>query len=101
MQSPWLIVTIVVGLVANGPVVSPAAAGTDRDDDRILDADDQCPDDPETYNGITDIDGCPDQGTVVVNRDPIAIIDRIHFASRSARVTKVTISMSSNRAKRW
>jgi outer membrane protein OmpA-like peptidoglycan-associated protein len=32
----------------------------DRDGDGILDRDDECPDDPEDYDGYMDYDGCPD-----------------------------------------
>ncbi len=32
----------------------------DRDGDAVLDGFDQCPDQPEVYNGVTDDDGCPD-----------------------------------------
>jgi hypothetical protein len=32
----------------------------DTDGDKIFDQFDQCPNDPETYNGIEDADGCPD-----------------------------------------
>lgn len=32
----------------------------DRDGDGYLDPDDKCPDDPETWNGYQDHDGCPD-----------------------------------------
>jgi OmpA-OmpF porin, OOP family len=39
----------------------PVVAGPgDRDGDGILDADDQCIDDPETVNGYQDEDGCPE-----------------------------------------
>jgi hypothetical protein len=31
------------------------------DADRILDANDKCPMEPETYNGLDDEDGCPDR----------------------------------------
>ena len=34
--------------------------GDDRDQDAVLDSVDQCPDRPETYNGFSDDDGCPD-----------------------------------------
>ena len=37
----------------------PPAPG-DRDGDGILDPDDQCPDDPEDFDGYQDEDGCPD-----------------------------------------
>jgi outer membrane protein OmpA-like peptidoglycan-associated protein len=33
----------------------------DKDGDGILDPDDSCPDEPETFNGIDDKDGCPDE----------------------------------------
>lgn len=33
---------------------------TDRDGDGILDKDDQCPDEPEDFDGFQDEDGCPD-----------------------------------------
>lgn len=33
---------------------------TDHDADDVIDLLDQCPDEPETYNGVGDEDGCPD-----------------------------------------
>jgi len=33
----------------------------DRDGDGILDGDDECPDDPEDFDGFQDGDGCPDK----------------------------------------
>jgi outer membrane protein OmpA-like peptidoglycan-associated protein len=39
-------------VVASGP--------GDRDNDGLLDPEDQCPDQPENYNGFQDTDGCPD-----------------------------------------
>ena len=33
----------------------------DRDDDRVIDVCDVCPDDAEVFQGIADQDGCPDQ----------------------------------------
>jgi len=35
---------------------------TDRDGDTIEDSADKCPDEPETFNGVNDEDGCPDTG---------------------------------------
>ena len=32
----------------------------DRDGDGLVDSVDQCPDDPENYNGVDDSDGCPE-----------------------------------------
>jgi len=47
---------------------TPAAACSepDRDHDGIPDLVDQCPDEPETVNGVADDDGCPDSGGVEV-----------------------------------
>jgi outer membrane protein OmpA-like peptidoglycan-associated protein len=42
----------------------------DRDNDGIRDDLDKCPDDPETYNGYQDEDGCPDD-----DRDAPALVD--------------------------
>src|SRR5688572_18762657 len=38
------------------------AEGADRDGDRIVGAQDQCPDEAETYDKVFDTDGCPDNG---------------------------------------
>jgi hypothetical protein len=38
----------------------------DRDNDGIPDEVDKCPDDPESFNGVDDEDGCPDRGRVVL-----------------------------------
>ena len=32
---------------------------------------DKCPNEPETYNGVKDDDGCPDQGLVDVTKGKI------------------------------
>ena len=45
---------VAMGETSYGP------AGADRDGDGIADSGDSCPDTPETYNGMTDTDGCPD-----------------------------------------
>jgi len=62
------------GTGAPSPEAPPRAAPApdldidpDRDDDRILDIDDRCPTEPETYNGIADEDGCPDRGQMIVD----------------------------------
>jgi large repetitive protein len=46
----------VVGMAGYAPPIN----ADDRDGDGILDADDQCPDDPEDVDGFEDEDGCPD-----------------------------------------
>ena len=47
-------------LAQSPPDKCTRAAPNDRDGDGILDAVDKCPDQPETYNGYQDEDGCPD-----------------------------------------
>jgi len=42
----------------------------DRDGDGLLDDVDQCPDQPETYNGFEDLDGCPDDPDTDSDRVP-------------------------------
>ncbi len=74
---------------ASGTLVQPgalapvtgesAAAGGDRDHDRVVDLEDRCPDEAETWNGLEDEDGCPDRGRVVVTSSQIAIMDKIYF----------------------
>nr|MBN1165362.1 OmpA family protein [Candidatus Krumholzibacteriota bacterium] len=65
----------------------------DNDLDGILDADDQCPNEPETFNGYMDEDGCPDErpleekfilrgvtfesGSASLTPDSYAILDRV------------------------
>lgn len=44
----------------------------DRDGDGIPDAVDKCPDEPETFNGFQDDDGCPDRGRVSISGGDIA-----------------------------
>lgn len=43
-------------------------SGGDRDGDAIPDSLDQCPDSPETFNGYTDEDGCPDAGAMAAGQ---------------------------------
>lgn len=43
------------------PSAQPELARADTDQDKLADIDDECPEDPETYNGYQDEDGCPDQ----------------------------------------
>jgi outer membrane protein OmpA-like peptidoglycan-associated protein len=58
----------------------------DNDGDRILDVDDQCPNDPETYNGFEDEDGCPDKGRVIKTKEELIILDKVYFATNSAKI---------------
>jgi len=61
------------------PVVAANGAGGapkpgDVDGDGIPDAQDKCPNEPETYNGYQDDDGCPDKGKVVITSNDIKIM---------------------------
>ncbi len=46
--------------VMEEPKPKPEPKPGDRDGDGYLDPNDECPDDPETWNGFQDDDGCPD-----------------------------------------
>lgn len=61
----------VIAAVPHGDTSLRNEAGNDRDSDGIPDDLDKCPDDPETYNGFDDQDGCPDRGRVVVSDERI------------------------------
>lgn len=63
----------------------------DNDRDGIPDKEDQCPNDPETYNGFQDEDGCPDKGRVVIEGNDIVILDKIQFATGSAKILPESI----------
>jgi outer membrane protein OmpA-like peptidoglycan-associated protein len=65
---------------------SAALGGADRDGDRIPDHLDRCINEPETYNGTSDEDGCPDRGQVVIEESQLRILDRISFRARSAEL---------------
>lgn len=43
------------------PRARPVEDTNDRDRDQLPDSDDRCPEQPETYNGFQDEDGCPDE----------------------------------------
>jgi outer membrane protein OmpA-like peptidoglycan-associated protein len=56
----------------------------DRDADGIPDAVDRCPNEPETFNGMADDDGCPDRGRVIVTESSILILEKVYFNQDSA-----------------
>jgi outer membrane protein OmpA-like peptidoglycan-associated protein len=60
------------------PMVPAARVEGDADGDGILDSRDQCPNQPETYNGINDHDGCPDTALEFIN-DRLVVDERIFF----------------------
>ena len=64
----------------------PLQGDGDRDHDLIPDSKDKCPNEPETYNGVNDEDGCPDNGDVVVTDGGIVILKKIQFKTGSAEI---------------
>lgn len=60
----------------------------DSDGDGIPDVLDACPDDPETFNGVDDEDGCPDEdeSSVRLVGDRIEILERVHFDTARATI---------------
>src|SRR5207237_258446 len=63
------------------------AAGADRDGDGIPDVNDQCPNDPENYNGYQDEDGCPDRMiNVITDVCHLPIVEHIYFRAGEARL---------------
>ena len=47
---------------------------------------DKCPNEPETFNGFEDEDGCPDKGKVIIQDNNIIILDKIKFKTGSAEI---------------
>lgn len=64
------------------------ASSIDSDGDGMPDLQDDCPDDPETLNGVEDEDGCPDVGesSVRLIGDRIEILERVHFDTARATI---------------
>jgi outer membrane protein OmpA-like peptidoglycan-associated protein len=65
----------------------------DPDGDSIPTADDQCPDEAETFNGWEDEDGCPDRGRTVVSDTKIEILDKVYFETDSAAVKNESLPL--------
>ena len=61
----------------------PEAVPRDRDRDGIVDAQDRCPDQPETRNGYQDEDGCPDR-VPDVDSDGDGLVDRLDACPQQA-----------------
>jgi OmpA-OmpF porin, OOP family len=69
------------------PVESlPICGDRDPDHDQILDPCDACPNEPENYNGIEDVDGCPET-RLVLPYESIAPLPSIEFESASLQPT--------------
>jgi outer membrane protein OmpA-like peptidoglycan-associated protein len=89
--------------LANGAVVAeaarPSATGPDRDADGIVDDVDKCPDEPESYNGRDDTDGCPDPAKVVIHDSALRVLQQVRFQRDSDAVLKESAPMLDEVAK--
>ncbi len=98
---------------APAPDVTPAPAATpapepeismdapaiaDRDGDGIADADDKCPDQPETKNGYLDDDGCPDEVPAALKAFS-GNIQGVNFKSGSAEILPDSLKILDGAAK--
>jgi outer membrane protein OmpA-like peptidoglycan-associated protein len=70
------------------PAVPTGSSASDRDGDGIPDDVDKCPNEPETFNGYMDEDGCPDACLSIAMPSNIQFYDKILFAPDSASITK-------------
>lgn len=61
----------------------------DRDADGVGDRFDACPDQPETVNGYSDTDGCPDTkpSRIEITESQIVIKQRVNFTTGKATIT--------------
>jgi outer membrane protein OmpA-like peptidoglycan-associated protein len=70
--SIWHAAACTVATARSRPPVAVADADADADEDGVPDGVDQCPNDPEDYDGYKDGDGCPDpddSGHVILDED--------------------------------
>ncbi|MCA9540620.1 MAG: OmpA family protein, partial [Myxococcales bacterium] len=79
--------------MAGAEVVTEAGAQVDTDADGILDAVDACPNEPETFNGDNDADGCPDAAKVIIMESRIEIRERIYFSAGTDRIEKRSLPL--------
>ncbi len=70
---------------APAPASASASAPIDTDGDRIPDADDECPNDAENYNGYKDEDGCPDNPGVIIATTNPPPVTHVYFGVGSAK----------------
>ncbi len=69
------------------PTTAAKVENKDADGDGIVDKDDKCPFEPETYNGIDDEDGCPEPAKVVVVSSNPPPVERVSFEKGSIKLT--------------
>lgn len=77
--------------VASAPLTEGEVS--DADLDRIADDVDQCPDEPETYNGTIDEDGCPDRCTLPMLREEVVILEVVNFEAESFAIPPSAMPM--------
>lgn len=80
-----------VSPAATAPVRAERAQGADVDHDGVVDAEDRCPMEPESFNGYGDEDGCPDRGRVIVEQSNIRILEHIYFTEGSDRIARESL----------
>ena len=69
-----------------------AAPIRDNDADGVVDANDKCPNEPETKNGYQDEDGCPDEVPAAVKKFT-GVIKGINFKNNSADIQKSSFKL--------
>ena len=80
--------------VVEEPAVEVATSdGDDPDKDGIKGAADECPDEPETYNGLTDEDGCPDKSICNFGPSKITIADVVYFDDKGAKIASGSLPL--------
>lgn len=73
----------------------------DTDRDGIPDELDKCPQEPETYNGFADEDGCPEpHSPPTARREKYEILDKIYFERNASVMTSITYPILESVAKR-
>ncbi len=65
-----------------------ASSGSDADGDGIPVGDDRCPDEPETYNGTDDGDGCPDAAAFAAE-----VSGKVYFDATDANVRSTAFAL--------
>lgn len=80
---------------ADGVWAKILVCGRDLDRDGIPDREDACLNDPETYNGYMDEDGCPDRAPrrAVLTEDGIEILVPISFDGETQRVLPGSVAV--------
>jgi outer membrane protein OmpA-like peptidoglycan-associated protein len=92
------------GAPAPGPavVVAPpepeVEMDTDKDGDDLMDADDKCPDQPETKNSYQDEDGCPDEIPAALKKFS-GSVQGVNFKSGSAEILPQSLRVLDDAAK--